>query len=402
VKYALRKAGAKDDDTVIQHAENTKDLVEGSMALMQQVAAMMTVLTFVQMSSTLVEIDFNWPLTVKWFSTIVARIGSFDLIGVAAPECAMETALKPMSRWMLTLVVPLAPLMFLGLLMCVAKIVRMLSRCWAKVLSCTTGDFCCCNTVADTMSALTSWLNNKAVSIFLVIYVLLVRAAMAPFDCVETEAGTSFMRDSPDVLCEADGSDYNLYFGFGVLALVACCLAIAIIAIQLYCFRHKLHTDKRIMREYATLYLRYEDTYYYWEVIIFVRKLLFVAILRVCSNDQTLQIGLLAVVLGGALVLQYRCKPFLSDALDQLEEYTLLACGGLVLLGVGSYLGMPPLATTVLYVVLVGTASAFMVKALRAVWREDIAESTADDGTEDTSGGQDRAPAAVSRARIVL
>jgi hypothetical protein len=79
-------------------------------------------------------------------------------------------------------------------------------------------------------------------------------------------------------------------------------------------------------------------------------------------------------VLGGALVLQHRCKPFLSDALDQLEEYTLLACAGLVMLGVGSYLGLPPLATTVLYFVLMGTASVFITKALRAVWREDTEE----------------------------
>jgi hypothetical protein len=257
--------------------------------------------------------------------------------------------------------------------------------------------------------------DNKTVTVFLLVYGLLAHAALAPFDCVKTEEDdaahdepATFMRDNPSSRCDiydedgipilvgappplkivlATGNSSTIGQSFdptrtflaftvlGTIVLVACCLPIVIIAIQLRCARPRLYKDERIMREYAMLYLRYEKACYYWEVLILVRKLLFVVIPRVYSNDQVVQIGSIAVVLGGALVLQHRCKPFLSDALDQLEEYTLLACMGLVMLGVGSYLGMPPLATTVLYFVLMVTASVFITKALRAVWREDTEET---------------------------
>ena len=66
-----------------------------------------------------------------------------------------------------------------------------------------------------------------------------------------------------------------------------------------------------------------------------------------------------------------RAPLFLSDALDQLEERTLVACMGIVLLGMGSLLGLPPMTITVLYFALVAASAVYIGLAVRAVWREE-------------------------------
>ena len=54
----------------------------------------------------------------------------------------------------------------------------------------------------------------------------------------------------------------------------------------LRCGRSKLHTDERFMRTNGTLYLRYDEGAYYWEVLIMLRKLALVLITRFLASDQ--------------------------------------------------------------------------------------------------------------------
>ena len=209
-------------------------------------------------------------------------------------------------------------------------------------------------------------------------FLALVGVAVAPFDCMAGGAGTSYMRSSPDMACDQDtGGDasdiflpYNVRVVLGGFALSCCIAAIVLIAIALRCGRAKLHSDELFMRTYGALYLRYDEGAYYWEVLILLRKLLLVLITKVLSSNQPAQIAGCAVVLGGALVLQYRVKPFLSDALDALEEHTLAACMAIVVLGICSQLGMPPIAVTVLYAAIMLASAVVIGRGVRAVWAE--------------------------------
>jgi hypothetical protein len=363
IKHALKEP-LKEAGAVADRVDNVRGLAEDSMAQMQQVAALLTLITLVQMTGILVAIDFGWPIEVKWFSGIIDHVASLDLTGVAAPECTM--AMTGYQRSLLTLFVPVAALILLAVLIGAFTIMR---RC-----SC-----------AKTMERAASWCNNKAIGIFLFTYVLIVGSALSPFDCVESAAaGTSFMRELPDRECDVGkegfdvvGGSYGLLHDIGIASLIVCCLAIVIIGVELYRARRNssLHTDERTMREYGTLYLRYDEQHYYWEVLILVRKLLLVVILRV-PMSQWAKVGGCGVILGGALALQHCHKPFLSDALDQLEERTLLVCLATVGLGICSLLGVPPIAVTVIYFLLVGAAVLYIAPSLRAVWREDTKAAT--------------------------
>ena len=214
-------------------------------------------------------------------------------------------------------------------------------------------------------------------------FLALAGTACAPFDCIDGGAGISYMRSSPDTACKIDfgrmensGENGDLYYPYtmrlvcGAIALSCCIAAIVLIAITLRCGRAKLFSDERFMRTFGSLYLRYDQGAYYWEVLVLLRKLLLVLITKVLSNNSTAQIAGCAVVLGGALALQHRFKPFLSDALDGLEEHTLAACVAIVVLGVCSLLGMPPIAVTALYTVIMLVSAVTVARDMRAVYNE--------------------------------
>ena len=219
----------------------------------------------------------------------------------------------------------------------------------------------------------------------MIMFLALAGVACAPFDCIDGGTGISYMRSSPDMACKISytpsalgtGEDastwyftYNTRLACGAIALSCCIVAIVLIAIKLRCGHAKLFSDERFMRTFGSLYLRYDRPHYYWEVLVLLRKLLLVLITKVLSNNPTAQIAGCAVVLGGALALQHRSKPFLSGALDALEEHTLAACVAIVVLGVCSLLGMPPIAVTALYTVIMLVSAVVIARDMRAVYNE--------------------------------
>ena len=251
---------------------------------------------------------------------------------------------------------------------------------------------------------------SGVLSYFLVTMVALATAATSPWDCV-TYGPLNLMRDSPDVTCRLGGAipdqesssksysatlasaakkaptpapalatltlSYAERVTIGAATLVFCTGAIAALGAVLYLRRRTLRSDKYLVQACGALYLRYEEQYYYWEVIILLRKLLLVLITRVLSGNQSAQIAGCAVVLGGALALQHSCKPSLSDALDTLEEHTLVACVAIVALGAASASGLDPQAISALYFLTMAASAALLWRDMRAVWLESDPASDA-------------------------
>jgi hypothetical protein len=242
-------------------------------------------------------------------------------------------------------------------------------------------------------------------------FLALAGTACAPFDCIDGGAGISYMRSSPDTACKTEFTDMensakdakelaggklsDVYYPYttrlvcGAIALSCCIAAIVLIAITLRGGRAKLFSDERFMRTFGSLYLRYDQGAYYWEVLVLLRKLLLVLIARVLSSDQAAQIACSAAVLSGALLLQLLCKPFLSDALDRLERDTLAACLVIVALGAASNAGADAVAVMVAFYAILLAAAGVVGNDLLLVWREgnddDDAAAADDDAAADGS-----------------
>ena len=364
---------------VKKKAGDIRSMATGATGMVRQVAGLMSVLAFAQMSTTLIQIDFGWPLDVRWFSGILNAIVKFELAaGAAAPDCAPGLQMSDTARWALLIAVPLVPLLVLGSLLLCLGACRRIHLVPASVPS-------------------------GVLSFFLVTMIALATAATSPWDCVKY-GPLNLMRDSPDVTCRIGGAipdqesssksysatlasaakkaptpapalatlalSYAERVTIGAATLVFCIGAIAALGAVLYLRRRTLRSDKYLVQALGALYMRYEEKYYFWEVVILLRKLLLVLITRVLSGNQSAQIAGCAVVLGGALVLQHLCKPSLSDALDTLEEHTLVACVAIVALGAASASGLNPQAISALYFLTMAASGALLWRDMRTVWLE--------------------------------
>ena len=178
-------------------------------------------------------------------------------------------------------------------------------------------------------------------------------------------------------------------------------------ALVLYRGRHRLRTDEDFMRTYGTVYLRYEDRCYYWELVVLARKFLVVFAARVLARYPAAQVACMVALLGAALALQAKFKPMLSDDIDRVEQGVLGGCLAIALLGAWSQFGAAgegkATAVAVVYFVVQLLTALAVAPALRRIWRsgDSDAEGAEDDDdavappTIDGSRGATRAPGAV-------
>jgi outer membrane protein assembly factor BamB len=379
MRDAMPEGARKKLDKAKAKAKKAEALAAGSYAMMKQVASLFTILTFVQMSDTLVKMDFGWPIDVRWFSDIIGKLAAFDLTGASAPECMVTMVAA--DRWIISLMVPIFPLLVLGLMILFLRIlalpcggVALFLRCKCKFS---------CRWWYETMLKKSGAMSSAALGFFLVTFLALGNAAASPFDC-SGEDGKTYMRDAPDTQCKLGTTEgasgtflagdlvvpYRYRVAIASAALGCCAATIGIIAAILRCGRSKLFSNKLFMATYGSLYLRYNRRFYYWEVVILTRKLALVLITRVLSTSQGGQIACCFVVFGASLALQLWCTPFLSDGLDELERDVLVACVAIVLLGTAAYAGLPPAAITVLYFGILALAGLRIVRSLCKVWFE--------------------------------
>ena len=146
------------------------------------------------------------------------------------------------------------------------------------------------------------------------------------------------------------------------------------------------------MHTYGTVYLRYENRCYFWEMVVLARKFFVVFAARALARYPAIQVTCIVVLMGASLALQVAYKPMLSDDIDSVEQGVLSGCLAIALLGAWSQFGPAGeggnVAVTVLYfAVLLMTAMA-VAPALHRIWRgndDNDGDGTANESTEGTS-----------------
>jgi outer membrane protein assembly factor BamB len=153
-------AVAKTVGVNVNQVAKSRSQAKASYALMRQVAALMTVTGFAQMSGSIIAMDFDWPISVTWPAGVLANIASLDVTGAAAPECAYK--LSSSARWALELAVPLSPLFVLGFAIAWLKLAEAPFCCAARILSFQSRDLCFFRKCARCMGGFIATLQAKA------------------------------------------------------------------------------------------------------------------------------------------------------------------------------------------------------------------------------------------------
>ena len=374
VLFKLQKAVSAGVKRVLAKADRTSTAANKSLNLLNQAAAMMTLIAYVQGAASIAAMDLGWSYEVRWLSEILRKVAELDLIGASAPEClagAEQGFLAQQQwRWLFSMGAPLGLMFVLG---CSSVLLRSCGNATQKRLS------------GSAASA--------ALGVFLVSYIFVASAAASPFDCVQ-----GYMRDRLGVACKPTTNtawywdSQTPWINVGAAALSLCVLVIMVVAWSLRRAHASgaLYNDEGTLRAYGSLYLRYSEECYYWEVIILVRKLLLTLVLRMMTGWA--QVVCCFVLFVGSLILQRRFAPFTLGALNRLEADALAACVFLVVTGACALLGAPPTFVTAAFCVVFIGAVARMCSPLRSVW---IGE-----GADDDTDGDGKADDACDEAEL--
>lgn len=142
------------------------------------------------------------------------------------------------------------------------------------------------------------------------LYMVLVVKALTALDCQELPDGSSVLEASADIACWSSSTHLLLAAG-GVAALALYGAGIPLLFVGAL-RRTRREKDRRGFWHAATapLAARFRDAYPWWILVIMLRKSLVAAVAMLHTSRPTLQQCLNMMVLGVALAVQFRFRPY--------------------------------------------------------------------------------------------
>ena len=129
----------------------------------------------------------------------------------------------------------------------------------------------------DVRAHLTRFLVHKAVtvlsSLFTALSIFYMRAVLRPFNCIgdgTDSNGIAYMASSPDIPCIADDAEYAELVSLSTIGLAVYAGCYALISLGLVV---EMRSDRPGLGTLAFLGDKYEEEFYYWEMVVVARKL---------------------------------------------------------------------------------------------------------------------------------
>jgi hypothetical protein len=171
----------------------------------------------------------------------------------------------------------------------------------------------------------------SALSIFVFTFQGSIESALSTFDC-KREKDVLFLRSNPKVKCSIDDSMYSSMVTTTIIGIVMYCVllpAITMITLRSsWCRGIYLHDSIAYSQMFGFLTSMYSKACALWELVACLRKMAFVAIPVLISNDALVQ----SVSMFGCLLLYtffaLKMRPMASFILNEIE---LLSCIGLII-----------------------------------------------------------------------
>eukprot|EP01043_Picozoa_sp_COSAG02_P073542 COSAG02_NODE_14343_length_1282_cov_1.513948_2_plen_291_part_00 len=165
-------------------------------------------------------------------------------------------------------------------------------------------------------------LASVVTTLFTVGAIFFVKSFLRAFDCVVSESGSKreFMASAPEVECWSNDSDHSEIVRLSKIGLGSFVASFAFI----WLFLIKAHrSDNPGLNIFAFLADKFEDHYFYWELIIVTRKVMLMATLLLF--DQVLAVLLATFLTILSLGIHIAARPFEDSGTDWTEMLSLLA-----------------------------------------------------------------------------
>jgi hypothetical protein len=183
-------------------------------------------------------------------------------------------------------------------------------------------------------------------SVFVVLcstlYTFLVSSAIEPFNCIRTDGGSAnpiyFMVSSPLHRCY-DAEWYQHLPG----VLLACFVYVLGIpfAMGFLLFRHRKNLDDpNFLTRYRALFRPFRRIYFFWELVVMLKKASFIVIVRVLSSRPNTSYGTKFVssisIIGTFLAIEVLAQPYSKRSINlrsstwNIVSVLVLLCQGLL------------------------------------------------------------------------
>jgi hypothetical protein len=133
-----------------------------------------------------------------------------------------------------------------------------------------------------------------------------------------------------------EGSHMKGLLYVGVPGLVIWCVSVPVIIFSSLFFHRKNLMDVNNMIKYKMLFAGYKQEFFYWELLIIIRKFLIrvVSILLISAGITVQGLGIM-VILIFSLTIHVNFRPYEKESINKLERYCifvliLYSCGGII------------------------------------------------------------------------
>ncbi|KNC55551.1 uncharacterized protein AMSG_01814 [Thecamonas trahens ATCC 50062] len=349
--------------------------------------------SFLQMISILPSFGIKWPNFVKSFFNVF-QILALNLSQFFEPQCMVDQGSSPfLLVWAIKMSLPLifsAIFLFGGGLASVYYLIRKcvptrkLEQCsprlagWFPELS-----------KLGLKVVLWSCL-NAFLTCLVLCYIVLTSAALSIFGCTRQADGTLTMNAEPAMTCKS--KTWNNMVAVSVVALLLYGVGFpATVFWVLRTRRYSLWKEKNVIR-YGLLYQRYLRKFYLYELVLIVRKFLFVFGKALFPGSPQAQIiwAMCTVLLGSGV--QYVLAPFRDRHINWLEQLHLVSAAFILMLGVvfdatassmsesgRTTLGIIIICVIVINIVVIGVAVGMALRVQYKLMRHGVSGGYASD-----------------------
>jgi hypothetical protein len=187
----------------------------------------------------------------------------------------------------------------------------------------------CCSSTAnhEVRKHLIRFLVHKAVtvlsSLFTALSIFYMRAVLRPFNCIgdgTDSNGIAYMASSPDIPCIADDAEYAELVSLSTIGLAVYAGCYALISLGLVV---EMRSDRPGLGTLAFLGDKYEEEFYYWEMVVVARKLGLMLSFYLFSDSQAWLCGTTVLVV--ALTVHAAARPYEDPTVDWSDFLTLVA-----------------------------------------------------------------------------
>ena len=175
-----------------------------------------------------------------------------------------------------------------------------------------------------------------------IMYLALCERTFAAFVMDVAPDGSMFMTDAPNI---AKGSaTHNYLYGFSIFFLFFYVIGIPLF--QAYILfngkRKNLLADPKYLIKYGFLYTRYNARFFYWELVVQIRRIVFVSINYFAWNLPMMQAACGLVASGFFLALQFSAGPFRHSYINTIDSMACTVNMAYIIVGlVDSYASDP-------------------------------------------------------------